>query len=141
MRYSTLIVPIALLAIPATANAAGCQPAFVGADQTVMVDGVDIGSLNSAVRDFSVRVQNKPGPSGQPGAMDAAPCGATIRTARVGASSNPAPPPYRLSAPGTGQIDNPPDRKRVVVGACIVVRVHSSGRRIIKKKTQKPKHA
>src|SRR3546814_9060685 len=88
MRYSTLIVPIALLAIPATANAAGCQPAFVGADQTVMVDGVDIGSLNSAVRDFSVRVQNKAGPSGQPGAMDAAPCGATIRIARVGASSN-----------------------------------------------------
>src|SRR3546814_13578752 len=69
MRYSTLIVPIALLAIPATANAAGCQPAFVGADQTVMVDGVDIGSLNYAVRDFSVRVQNKAGPSGQPGAM------------------------------------------------------------------------
>src|SRR3546814_4757485 len=88
MRYSTLIVPIALLAIPATANAAGCQPAFVGADQTVMVDGVDIGSLNSAVRDFSVRVQNKAGPSGQPGAMEAGPGGATIRIARVGASAD-----------------------------------------------------
>src|SRR3546814_17122735 len=103
MRYSTLIVPIALLAIPATANAAGCQPAFVGADQTVMVDGVDIGSLNSAVRDFSVRVKNKAGPSGQPGAMDAAPCGATIRIARAGASSNPDSPPYRLSAPELGR--------------------------------------
>src|SRR3546814_16313896 len=109
MRYSTLIVPIALLAIPATANAAGCQPAFVGADQTVMVDGVDIGSLNSAVRDFSVRVQNKAGPSGQPGAMDAAPCGATIRITRVGASSNPDSPPYPLSAPGTGHIETLPD--------------------------------
>src|SRR3546814_1542892 len=89
MRYSTLIVPIALLAIPATANAAGCQPAFVGADQTVLVDGVDIGSLNSAVRDFSVRVQNKAGPSGQPGAMAAAPSGAPIRIARVGELPTP----------------------------------------------------
>src|SRR3546814_7003009 len=71
----------------------------------------DLGSLNSAVRDFSVRVQNKAGPSGQPGAMDAAPCGATIRIARVGASSNPDSPPYRLSAPGNGQIEILPDRK------------------------------
>src|SRR3546814_10785655 len=41
--------------------------------------------------------------------MDAAPCGATIRIARVGASSNPDSPPYRLSAPGNGQIEILPD--------------------------------
>src|SRR3546814_11279311 len=41
--------------------------------------------------------------------MDAAPCGATTRIARVGASSNHDSPPYRLSAPGNGQIEILPD--------------------------------
>lgn len=109
MRYSTLIVPIALLAIPATANAAGCQPAFVGGDQAVVIDGVDIGPGERATRDFSVRVKNTAGSSGQPGATDGGPCGVTIRVARVGASSIPDLPAYLMSAPGNNQIEILPD--------------------------------
>ncbi len=41
MRYSKLIAPICLLAIPATANATDCQPAFVNGDQSLVLNGVE----------------------------------------------------------------------------------------------------
>jgi hypothetical protein len=116
MRYSILIASISL-AIPATANAADCQPAFVNGDQSLTIDGVDIEPGGRATEDFQVRIQNAAGPHGGPpddppgrsDRMGAGPCEATIRIARVGASPDSGFPPYSLSAPGNQQIEILPD--------------------------------
>lgn len=109
MRYSTFIAAISFLAIPATANAADCQPAFVNGDQSVIIDGVAIEPGGSATRDFQIQVQNAAGSPGEGpdmlGSMGAEPCGATIRVARVGPLPGPEFPPYALRAPGNQQIE------------------------------------
>ncbi len=115
MRYSTLIAPICLLAIPAAANASDCQPAFVNGDQSLVINGVEIEPGGRATQDFEVRVKNANGPvagapADSPGmSMDPGPCKATIRIARIGASPDPEAPAYALRAPGNRQIEILPD--------------------------------
>lgn len=117
MRHSTLIAPIFLLAIPATANAADCQPAFVGGDQSLTVNGVEIEPGGRATQDFQVRIQNAaearsetPGDrAGTSGEAGAGLCAATIRIARIGASPDPDFPPYSLRASGNRNIEILPD--------------------------------
>lgn len=109
MRYSTLIASISLLAISGTANAATCQPAFLNGDLSLVIDGIEIEAGGQATRDFQIRVQNAAGPHGGPpgiaGAIDAQPCEARIRIARLIASLDPDAPPYWLRAPGNGRIE------------------------------------
>lgn len=109
MRCSILVAPIFLLAIPAIANAAECEPVFVGGDQSVIIDGVDIEPGGSATRDFQIRVRNAAGPPGggpdMSGPMGAGPCETIIRVARVGPSPGPDFPSYSLRAPGNRQIE------------------------------------
>jgi hypothetical protein len=116
MRYSTLIAPIALWAVPATAGAMDCQPAFLNGDQSVIINGVEIEPGGRAVQDFQIRVQNAAGSGGgssdgpgMSGMMGGGPCEATIRVARVGPAPDPDVPPYWLRAPGNRQIEILPD--------------------------------
>src|SRR5690606_39666867 len=100
IRYSTFIIPLSLMAIPATASATDCRPVFVDGDQSLTVDGVEVEPGGRTTHDFQVRVQN----SGE-----ANPCGAIIRVARVDPSPDPDLPPYLLSAPGNRRIEVLPD--------------------------------
>ncbi len=117
MRYWTFAAPIALLALPATARAADCQPAFIDGDQAVIIDGVEVEAGGLSTQTFQVRVQNEAGPGGgspggsasMSGPPDGGPCEATIRISRVGAARDPDFPAYALSAPGNQQIEILPD--------------------------------
>lgn len=117
MRYSILIAPFCLLAIPATANATDCQPAFLNGDQSVVINGVDIEPGGRAAQDFEIRIRNAAGPAGgapddspfTSGRIDSQPCGATIRISRLGVAPVPDAPPYSLYAPGNRQIEILPD--------------------------------
>lgn len=117
MRYSTTIAAISLLAIPAAAGAADCQPAFVDGDHSVIIDGVEIEPGGRATDDVQIRVRNAAGPgSAEPGGApgipvttDGAACEATIRIARIGASPDPDFPDYTLRAPGNRRIEILPD--------------------------------
>lgn len=102
MRYSTLIAPIFLLALPVTATATECQPVFLNSDSSLIIDGVEIEPGGRATQDFQVRVQNAAGPGGGP-------CSMTIRIARLAVSPDPDFPPYLLRAPGNQQIEILPD--------------------------------
>ncbi len=114
MRYWTLIAPICFLALPEMTLAADCQPAFVGGDQAVVIDGVEIEPGGRAIENFQVRVQNGAGTGGgSPGSsstVDATPCNATIQVSRLaGGSTAPDFPGYALRAPGNQQIEILPD--------------------------------
>lgn len=116
MRYSTLIVPLALLAVPTTAGAAGCQPAFVNGDQSLTINGVEIEPGGRASENFQIRVHNAAGPDGgpanaapaalaAPGATGQESCQATIRIARLAPSLHPDFPPYLLRASGNRRVE------------------------------------
>lgn len=113
MRYSTLIAPIFLLAIPATANATDCQPAFLNGDQSLIINGVEIEPGGHATQDFEIRIENTAAstvgapddPSLMSDLMDTKPCEAIIRISRIGATPVPDSPPYSLYASGNRQIE------------------------------------
>ncbi len=110
MRSWTLLAPISLIAISAPGHAADCQPAFLGGDQSVVVDGVEVEPGGRATADFDIRVQNAAGPGGGGSAgAGGGPCEATIRIARIGGSADPDFPSYVLRAPGNGRIEVLPD--------------------------------
>lgn len=113
MRHSILAVPMSLLAIPAAATAADCEPAFINGDQSLTIDGIELEPGGRATQDFRIRVQNRVGLGGGPsdngpgmsGPMGAGPCEATIRIARLGTSPDPDFPFYLLSGPGNRRIE------------------------------------
>ena len=116
MRYSTLVAPIFLLAVPATAAAAGCEPVFVNGDQAVVINNVEIEPGGRSTQDFQIRVRNAGGSDGGPTANvpdlsegGTERCSAAIRIARVGVIADPGLPPYILNAPGNRQIEILPD--------------------------------
>ena len=113
MRYSTLLAPLALLAVPATAEAADCQPAFVDRDQSLTINGVEIEAGGRAVENFQIRIHNTAASGGAPanaaaaapGATGDLPCQATIRMARLMPSAQPDFPPYLLRASGSRRVE------------------------------------
>ncbi len=116
MRTSTLMVPLALLAVPATARAADCQPAFVDRDQTLTISGVEIEPGGRATENFQVRVQNAAGQGPRANAAPASPgpnadetCQAVIRVARIGPATSAGFPPFHLRAPTNQQVEILPD--------------------------------
>ncbi len=116
MRYSTLIAPLALLAVPATAEAADCQPAFVNRDQSLTINGVEIEPGGRAVENFQIRIHNSAASGGAPanaaagapaapGLTGELPCQATIRIARLMPSAGTDFPPYLLRASGNRRVE------------------------------------
>ncbi|WP_199504847.1 hypothetical protein [Qipengyuania sp. YIM B01966] len=116
MRYSTFFTSMSLLVIPGAALAADCRPAFVGGDQAVTIDGVQIEPGAKATESFQVRVRDASSPAGGPGNSPGmggpaagGPCSATIRVSRLGVPTDPAFPPYDLLAPGNSRIEILPE--------------------------------
>ena len=91
MRYSTLLAPLALLAVPATAEAADCQPAFVDRDQSLTINGVEIEAGGRAVENFQIRIHNTAASGGAPGTEAAATFSAFVGPSSEQPASNSAP--------------------------------------------------
>jgi hypothetical protein len=112
MRYSIFLASMSLLVIPGIAMAADCRPVFVGGDQAVTIDGVQIEPGARSTENVQIRIRDAASPAGGPGnapgtsdPADGGPCLATIRVSRLGEPADPAFPPYQLLAPGNNRIE------------------------------------
>lgn len=92
-----LLTPVLLIgaaiALPAMASAqSSCEPEFVGAGQSVVVQDIIIGRDDFTVENFQIRIRNGSGDNG--------PCATTVRVARLATSPTPNPTRFTLQSRG-----------------------------------------
>lgn len=113
MRYTTFFALIAMLAVPGTAIAADCQPAFIDRDPFVTINGSKIEPGGQSTEDLQLRIRNTAGEADSSPGMSApvniAFCQTTLRISQIAASLNPDFPYYSLQAFGNQRVEILPD--------------------------------